>query len=176
MAAADGGSAAAGGARPLDAEDARLLQGFGDHPLMERVQRALQKQLKEKYDRVAAELRERREDAARAAKEREELGVDLYGVQQQLAKLQISLETAQTNAKLIAEVRAKAESDLTKFRVVRERGGGTRARSGAPRGPPRPRASWRPTCVFPLATCRATRNARRTWMRRTRSWRSSARN
>eukprot|EP01138_Halocafeteria_seosinensis_P012594 gb/GECG01012868.1/.p1 GENE.gb/GECG01012868.1/~~gb/GECG01012868.1/.p1 ORF type:complete len:159 (+),score=29.72 gb/GECG01012868.1/:1-477(+) len=43
-----------------DAEDERLLRNIGDHPLMERVQATLQKQLEQRYDRVVAELKEKK--------------------------------------------------------------------------------------------------------------------
>ena len=116
-AAASGGDEAAGAAF-MDAEDERLLRNIGDHPLMERVQTALQKQLQARFDRVDEELRDRAEEAARTAKQREELGVELYGVQQQLAKLQMQLETTQGNAAVVAQARSQAEGDLASFKDV----------------------------------------------------------
>ena len=120
-AAASGGAAEYddAGAASLDAEDERLLRNIGDHPLMERVQVALQKQLQQRYDRVEEELRDKREEASRTAAQREELGVELYSVQQQLAKLQMQLETTQQNATTVAEARRAAETDLEKFKEVR---------------------------------------------------------
>ncbi|CAE7939648.1 Ccdc40, partial [Symbiodinium sp. KB8] len=115
-AAASGGDV--GAAAFMDAEDERLLRNIGDHPLMERVQIALQKQLQTRYDRVDEELRDRAEEAARTAKQREELGVELYGVQQQLAKLQMQLETMQQNATVVAGARAQAEEDLAAFKEI----------------------------------------------------------
>ena len=102
----------------LDAEDERLLRNIGDHPLMDRVQAALQKQLQSRLDRVDEELRDKEEEAARSATKREELGVELYGVQQQLAKLQMQLETTQQNASVVEEARLQAEQDLVKFKEV----------------------------------------------------------
>lgn len=106
------------GDEPWDAEDERLLRNIGDHPLMEQVQQRLQKQLEERYDHVMAELREKKEDAERSEKEREEVGVELYGIQQHLAKLQMQLENAQNNAASVAEFRKKAEEDLKKYQEV----------------------------------------------------------
>lgn len=117
-AAASGGAAFDPDAGLLDAEDERLLRNIGDHPLMDRVQAALQKQLQKRLDRVDEELRDKQEEAARSAGKREELGVELYGVQQQLAKLQMQLETTQQNAAVVAEARTQAETDLVKFKEV----------------------------------------------------------
>jgi uncharacterized protein (DUF3084 family) len=97
----------------------RLMRNIGDHPLLERVQQALYTQLSSKYDAVSAELRDRTEEVARAATEREDIGVELYGVQQQLAKLQMQLETASGNMGVVAEVRQKVDADAAQFRQVR---------------------------------------------------------
>ncbi len=67
---------------------------------------------------IEVELREVTEDADRARKQREDLGVELYGMQQQLAKLQTQLETAHTNSHLIGDIRKKAETDLGRLREV----------------------------------------------------------
>ena len=52
---------------------------------MERVQFALQKQLKGAFDLAALKLSEQTEQLARQKREREDVGVQLYQVQQQLA-------------------------------------------------------------------------------------------
>ncbi len=58
------------------------------------------------------------EDADRSRKSREDLGVELYGLQQQLARLQLQLEAAHNNSSLIADIRKQAEGDLKRFREV----------------------------------------------------------
>lgn len=58
------------------------------------------------------------EDADRARKQREDLGVELYGMQQQLARLQTQLETTHNNSHLIGDIRKKAETDLERLREV----------------------------------------------------------
>ena len=72
-----------------DYEDPKqMIREMGDHPLMERVQDALYQQLQNSHERVSLELREREEELKRVKTKREDIGVELYGVQQQLAKLQ----------------------------------------------------------------------------------------
>jgi coiled-coil domain-containing protein 40 len=69
--------------------------------------------------RLEVELREISEDADRARKQREDLGVELYGMQQQLARLQSQLETTHNNSHLIGDIRKKSELDLERLREVR---------------------------------------------------------
>lgn len=69
-----------------------VIKDFGAHPLMERAQKALLKQLQESKDRVASDLYDKEVELKRLTSQREVLGVDLYNLQQQLAKLQVSLE------------------------------------------------------------------------------------
>jgi len=63
-----------------------------------------------------AQLREKKEDADRLRKSREDTGVELYSVQQQLAKLQGELDAAQASAEAIQRVREKVEADREEFR------------------------------------------------------------
>lgn len=69
-----------------------VIRDFGNHPLMERAQKALVDQLKESQSRVDSELYDKEEELKRITQTRESLGVELYNLQQQLAKLQVSLE------------------------------------------------------------------------------------
>lgn len=103
----------------FDEEDEELLGNIGEHSLLSRVQKRLWDQLNRKKARVELELREIAEDADRSRKSREDLGVELYGLQQQLARLQMQLEGAHNNANLIADIRKKSEADLKRFREVR---------------------------------------------------------
>lgn len=108
------GAAAATGMR-LDEEDVELMRGFGDHALMDRVQRALQKQLESELTRMDEELRVQEEERDASRKRREEVGVELYGVQQQLAKLQLSLESTVKSVAMLHDIRSKAEAELKVF-------------------------------------------------------------
>lgn len=51
-----------------------------DHPLMARLQNALTKQLTDEHERVDLQLREKEEEVRKVKKEREDTGVQLYGV------------------------------------------------------------------------------------------------
>merc|ERR1719419_1473406 len=59
---------------------------------MERAQKALKEQLERNHNRVSLKLAEKEEEVSRMRKTREDVGVELYGLQQQLAKLQMTLE------------------------------------------------------------------------------------
>ena len=80
---------------------------------MERVQFALQKQLKGAYDIAVLKLSEQSEELARQKRRREDVGVQLYQVQQQLAKLQMNLEKVHENHSIISQLREQAEGDLS---------------------------------------------------------------
>jgi chromosome segregation ATPase len=71
-----------------------IIKDFGQHPLMERAQKALTAQLKEQHEKLKIESNLKEEELKRLTLERENLGVQLYSLQQQLAKLQIALESA----------------------------------------------------------------------------------
>ena len=99
------------GDEPYDASDVGMLEP--DHPAMERVQFALQKQLKGAFDLAGLKLSEQSEELARQKRSREDVGVQLYQVQQQLAKLQMNLEKVHENHSIISQLREQAESDLS---------------------------------------------------------------
>ena len=71
-----------------------LIKEFGSHPLMERAQKALTAQLKETQQRLQSHLLQKEDNLKHATTERETLGVQLYSLQQQLARVQINLENA----------------------------------------------------------------------------------
>eukprot|EP00953_Heterococcus_sp_UTEX-ZZ885_P019006 10618-Heterococcus_DN1.PRE.1 len=94
-------------------EDAEtLIREFGAHPMMDRVQQALYEQLMQTYERISEELRDKEADLKRMKGKRETVGVDLYSMQQQLARLQVSLEQTHNSYGQRSENRAKAELDL----------------------------------------------------------------
>jgi chromosome segregation ATPase len=99
-----------------DFEDPKqMIREMGDHPLMERVQDALYQQLQNSHERVSLELREREEELKRVKDKREDIGVELYGVQQQLAKLQMQLENTHNNFNMLEELRNKEEQYLGEY-------------------------------------------------------------
>ena len=86
-----------------------VIKDFGAHPLMERAQKALLKQLQESRDRVSSDLYDKEVELKRLTQQREVLGVDLYNLQQQLAKLQVSLENYHNEYNSIVD--AKIQED-----------------------------------------------------------------
>jgi len=72
-----------------------------DHPLMARLQNALTKQLTDEHERVDLQLREKEEEVRKVKKEREDTGVQLYGVQHQLAKMQTKFERTHDNYNIV---------------------------------------------------------------------------
>ena len=90
------------GDEPFDGSDVAMLEP--DHPAMARIQFALQKQLKGAYDLAGLKLSEQGEELARQKRKREDVGVQLYSVQQHLAKLQMNLEKVHENHSIISQV------------------------------------------------------------------------
>jgi len=80
-----------------------------DHPLMARLQNALTKQLTDEHERVDLQLREKEDEVRRVKKDREETGVQLYGVQHQLAKMQTKFERTHDNFNIVVRYRTEAE-------------------------------------------------------------------
>lgn len=80
-----------------------------DHPLMSRIQAALTKQLTDEHERRDLQLREKEEELRKVKKTREEIGVQLYGVQHQLAKMQLNFERTHDNFNIVQKHRIDAE-------------------------------------------------------------------
>jgi hypothetical protein len=72
-----------------------------DHPLMGRLQNALTKQLTDAHERVDLGLREKDEEVRKIRQSREETGVQLYGVQHQLARMQTTFERTHDNYNIV---------------------------------------------------------------------------
>jgi len=105
----------------FDEEDEEIIRNIGEHELLGPVQAALFRELSQNHERVVLELREKDEALARINKRREDVGVELYGVQQQLAKLQMQLETTHNNCNLIAGIRQKFEEDVRGYQEAYKR-------------------------------------------------------
>lgn len=82
-----------------------------DHHLMQRVQAALTDQLTNEHERRDLQLREKEEELRKVKKKREETGVELYGVQHQLAKSQQQLEKVTDAYNIAVRYREDAESN-----------------------------------------------------------------
>lgn len=87
-----------------------------DHPLMQRFQKALKDQLSKRDHKLTMEMRETKYQLEKARKEREEMGVELYGLQQELAKNQMFLEREHDKYNETNQTRKLVENDLDKTR------------------------------------------------------------
>tara|TARA_B110000305_G_C19184600_1_gene513640 strand:+ start:37 stop:825 length:789 start_codon:yes stop_codon:yes gene_type:complete len=96
----------------LDQDPTDAIVEFADHPMMDRVQQALYSQLKKTYDRVTVELLDREEALRKVKDKREEVGVQLYGMQQQLASLQLTLEQTHQKFNTIASDKGENEGAI----------------------------------------------------------------
>ncbi len=79
---------------------------------MQRLQNAMTKQLTAEHERVDLKLREKEEEVRKIKKRREEVGVQLYGVQHQLAKMQTTFERTHDNYNIVQKYRVDAEKQL----------------------------------------------------------------
>lgn len=70
----------------VEGDPETVIRQFGSHPMMDRVQQALYDQLLQTYERVSEELRDKEADMKRTKTRRETVGVELYSLQQQLAR------------------------------------------------------------------------------------------
>lgn len=100
----------------LAGEENNLVVLDPDHPLMSRFQKALKDQLSKREQKLTLETRETKYQLEKARKEREDLGVELYGLQQELAKNQMLLEKEHDNYNDTNQNRKLVESDLDQMR------------------------------------------------------------
>ncbi|CAD7668358.1 unnamed protein product [Nyctereutes procyonoides] len=89
-----------------------------DHPLMVRFQDALKNYLNRQIEKLKLELRELSLATKQSRGQRQELGVDLYGVQQHLARLQMQLEKSHDLHSIAARARRQKEAELQAARLL----------------------------------------------------------
>lgn len=90
-----------------------VIRDFGNHPLMDRAQKALVSQLQEISDKLRISLITKKDELKKVNDEREQLGVQLYALQQQLTSVQTQLENCHQEYNGIIDVRI-AEEELIK--------------------------------------------------------------
>ncbi|CAF0999398.1 unnamed protein product [Brachionus calyciflorus] len=100
----------------LGTEENNLVVLDPDHPLMARFQKALRDQLTKREQKLTLETRETKYQLEKSKKEREDLGVELYGLQQELAKNQMFLEKEHDNYNDTSQNRKLVEQDLDETR------------------------------------------------------------
>lgn len=83
---------------------------------MSRFQKALKDQLSKREEKLVLETRETKYQLEKSRKEREDLGVELYGLQQELAKNQMLLEKEHDSYNETNQNRKLVENDLDMVR------------------------------------------------------------
>ena len=96
-----------------DLLDANFLPA--DHPLLARMQRTLEKQLKKEEERVKLEFIQKTKILNKLEKDKEDIGVQLYENQQKLVELQKNLESKHSIYQENVEFREKNEVTLKKL-------------------------------------------------------------
>lgn len=103
---------------PEDEEDQyyeaplEVIREFGQNKLMDKANKKILELLKAEQYRVKTVLFEKKEEFKRATLDREALGVQLYGLQQQLARAQSALESAHNEFNTIVDARLQEEEML----------------------------------------------------------------
>ncbi|KAM6118708.1 coiled-coil domain-containing protein 40 [Phoenicopterus ruber ruber] len=106
------------GRREAAVEETELVVLDPEHPLMRRFQAALKNYLTKQMEKVNLELQELRTATKKGKVQREELGVILYGAQQQLAHLQMELEKSHDRRSQTATARRQLEEELEGLRLA----------------------------------------------------------
>ena len=73
------------------------------------------KQLTNEHEKRDLELRQKEQELRNVRKTREEIGVQLYGVQHQLAKMQMNYERTHDNYTIVNKQRLDSEKQLETF-------------------------------------------------------------
>ncbi|XP_051792457.1 coiled-coil domain-containing protein 40 isoform X1 [Erpetoichthys calabaricus] len=102
-------------------EEAELVVLDPNHPLMERFQLALRNHLSKQLDKLSLDIKDKTVAMKKCQSEREELGVVLYSVQQELARIQMALEKLHDQKADTSIVRIKVEEELENVRNLYKR-------------------------------------------------------
>nr|XP_034363817.1 coiled-coil domain-containing protein 40 [Arvicanthis niloticus] len=106
------------GSDEAEEEGTQLMVLDPDHPLMIRFQEALKSYLHRQMDKLKLDIQELDVATKQTRIQRQELGVNLYGVQQHLARLQMQLEKSHDRHSLAACERRRKEEELQNARAL----------------------------------------------------------
>ncbi|XP_023555016.1 coiled-coil domain-containing protein 40 [Octodon degus] len=106
------------GSEEAEDEGSQLVVLDPDHPLMVRFQAALKSYLNRQIDKLKLEVQELEVAKKQSRTECQELGVNLYGVQQHLARLQMQLGKSQDRHSIAASERRQKEEELQEVRTL----------------------------------------------------------
>ncbi|XP_006886396.1 PREDICTED: coiled-coil domain-containing protein 40 [Elephantulus edwardii] len=101
-----------------DEDTSQLVVLDPNHPLMIRFQAALKSYLTRQIETLKLELQELAVATKQTRAQRQEVGVNLYGVQQHLARLQMQLERSHDRYALVASGRRQREEELQDARTL----------------------------------------------------------
>ncbi|OHT09128.1 hypothetical protein TRFO_22140 [Tritrichomonas foetus] len=87
-----------------------------DHPLFKKLNDDIKKQLNQQVDNLDVQIRDKNALKSKLAAEREQVGVELYSIQQQLAKLHQRLTEANTEREAAEAIRLDFEKQLKEER------------------------------------------------------------
>ena len=98
-------------------DDMENEEGFfdylpADHPLMQKMQAAMEKNLRDEEEKLRLEHKEKQEELKKIRRMREDIGVNLYSLQQQLAKLQEQLDNKKNKLRIRENQRQQLENTL----------------------------------------------------------------
>ncbi|XP_053816309.1 coiled-coil domain-containing protein 40 isoform X2 [Vidua chalybeata] len=102
--------------RGKKADETELIVLDPEHPLMTRFQAALKNYLTKQIEQVNLDLHGMRSAVKTSKEQREELGVILYGAQQQLGQLEVELEKSHERRFRAAAARLQLEEELQGLR------------------------------------------------------------
>ena len=91
---------------------------YDNKNLLAPLQKALEKQLNQEYERVHLELLEKKNALRQVDKEKEDVGVELYSLQQKLADFQIEFENSHDNYNKVFQEREESEAKLSQLNLT----------------------------------------------------------
>ena len=92
-----------------------MIKEFGTHPLMEKAQKALMEQLNSNEYKLRTAVSDKENELKRVTTDREQMGVQLYSLQQQLARLQISLENSHAEYNSLVDTKLQEQDMVRSF-------------------------------------------------------------
>ena len=92
-----------------------MIKEFGTHPLMEKAQKALMEQLNANEYKLRSAVTEKESELKSITNDREQMGVQLYSLQQQLARLQISLENSHAEYNSLVDTKLQEQDMVRSF-------------------------------------------------------------
>jgi len=100
-----------------DEDKQKVIEEFAHAKIMERAHLAIYKRLMQQLERVSGALKDKETVVNGLKVRKEDVGVELYSMQQQLARLQMGLEQTHAQFNTLQEQRRQAEESLVKAKA-----------------------------------------------------------